>query len=144
MQSVSMSIQLFVVMKPLTSWPSLRVRKRKLLNCKYHLLSLSLSSSFAHLSLSLFCFSFSFFSLSLKFNYHQLFNELIMYSINCIYRTRSAMRGGLNFRDALAKRLDLIKPSQQLISDYLKLHPPRFTPGIKYVFLSASISLLIS
>lgn len=113
MQFALMLIPLFAVMKPSTSWPGLREKKKKLLNCKY-LFPVCLTS--------------------------------IDYEIDD-FRTRSAMRGGLNFRDALAKRLDLIKPSQQLISDYLKLHPPRFTAGIKYVhFLNSflTLSLILS
>ena len=48
-------------------------------------------------------------------------------------RTRVAMRGGCSFRDALAKRLELIQPTVPMVTDYLKLHPPRLTPGIKWV-----------
>ncbi|OTF69217.1 hypothetical protein BLA29_012991 [Euroglyphus maynei] len=47
--------------------------------------------------------------------------------------TRRAMRGGCSFHDALNKRLQLIQPTVDMISDYLRSHPPRFTPGIKYV-----------
>lgn len=43
------------------------------------------------------------------------------------------MRGGCSFRDALAQRLDLIQPTVAMLQDYLKLHPPRLTPGIEYV-----------
>jgi phosphoserine phosphatase len=44
--------------------------------------------------------------------------------------TRNAMGGAVLFQDALKARLDLIRPSQQLIADCLKAHPPRLTPGI--------------
>jgi phosphoserine phosphatase len=44
--------------------------------------------------------------------------------------TRNAMGGSVLFQDALKARLDLIRPSQQLIADCLKAHPPRLTPGI--------------
>jgi len=44
--------------------------------------------------------------------------------------TRNAMGGTVLFQDALKARLDLIRPSQQLINDCLKAHPPRLTPGI--------------
>ncbi|KAI2796900.1 hypothetical protein BLOT_014597 [Blomia tropicalis] len=45
--------------------------------------------------------------------------------------TRRAMRGGLSFNEALAKRLELIQPTTQMVTEYLRTHPPRFTPGIK-------------
>lgn len=41
------------------------------------------------------------------------------------------MRGGMSFREALSKRLDLIQPSADLVTQYLKMSPPRLTPGIK-------------
>ncbi|MBA3699301.1 MAG: phosphoserine phosphatase SerB [Planctomycetes bacterium] len=44
--------------------------------------------------------------------------------------TRNAMGGSVLFQDALKARLDLIRPSQQLIADCLTAHPPRLTPGI--------------
>lgn len=46
-------------------------------------------------------------------------------------RTRRAMRGGVSFREALHKRLMLIQPTVEMISQYLEHHPPRFTKGIK-------------
>jgi phosphoserine phosphatase len=45
--------------------------------------------------------------------------------------TRVAMRGGCSFREALAKRLELIQPTVGMVDDYLKVHPPRLTTGIK-------------
>ncbi|KAE8911781.1 hypothetical protein PF005_g9086 [Phytophthora fragariae] len=45
--------------------------------------------------------------------------------------TTKAMNGNVKFEDALAARLDIIKPSRQDIQDCLKQHPPKFTPGIK-------------
>ncbi|UXI14682.1 hypothetical protein NH340_JMT00625 [Sarcoptes scabiei] len=45
--------------------------------------------------------------------------------------TRRAMRGGCSFYDALAKRLQLIQPTVEMVTEYLRIHPPRFTPGIK-------------
>lgn len=45
--------------------------------------------------------------------------------------TRRAMRGGMSFTEALAKRLEIIQPNTKLIGHYLRTHPPRFTPGIK-------------
>uniref|UniRef100_A0AAV1UG61 phosphoserine phosphatase n=1 Tax=Peronospora matthiolae TaxID=2874970 RepID=A0AAV1UG61_9STRA len=45
--------------------------------------------------------------------------------------TIKAMNGDVKFEDALAARLDIIKPSRQDIQDCLTQHPPKFTPGIK-------------
>jgi phosphoserine phosphatase len=44
--------------------------------------------------------------------------------------TRRAMGGAMPFHDALKARLDIIKPSRQLIESCLRAHPPRLTPGI--------------
>ncbi|RLN47601.1 hypothetical protein BBJ28_00005604 [Nothophytophthora sp. Chile5] len=41
------------------------------------------------------------------------------------------MNGNVKFEDALAARLDIIKPSRQDIKDCLKQNPPKFTPGVK-------------
>ena len=40
------------------------------------------------------------------------------------------MNGDVKFEDALAARLDIIKPSRQDIQDCLAQHPPKFTPGM--------------
>ncbi|CAH0475303.1 unnamed protein product [Peronospora belbahrii] len=45
--------------------------------------------------------------------------------------TAKAMNGNVKFEDALAARLEIIKPSRQDIQDCLKQHPPKFTPGVK-------------
>jgi len=45
--------------------------------------------------------------------------------------TKVAMNGGLSFREALNARLNLIQPSRQKLEAFLKLRPPRFTPGIQ-------------
>jgi phosphoserine phosphatase len=45
--------------------------------------------------------------------------------------TKAAMLGGANFRDALAKRLDIIRPDTRILSQYLKTHKPRLTPYIE-------------
>ncbi|RLO11332.1 hypothetical protein DYB28_014080, partial [Aphanomyces astaci] len=45
--------------------------------------------------------------------------------------TTKAMNGGVKFEDALAARLDIIKPSQKDIADCLRVHPPQLTPGIE-------------
>ncbi|ETW08734.1 phosphoserine phosphatase SerB [Aphanomyces invadans] len=45
--------------------------------------------------------------------------------------TTKAMNGGVKFEDALAARLDIIKPSRKDIADCLRVHPPQLTPGIE-------------
>ncbi|GAX18621.1 phosphoserine phosphatase [Fistulifera solaris] len=44
--------------------------------------------------------------------------------------TKQAMEGGLPFQDALAQRLELLKPSKQSIEECLEAHPLRLTPGV--------------
>jgi phosphoserine phosphatase len=44
--------------------------------------------------------------------------------------TASAMGGSVPFQDALAARLDLIKPSAPVVASFLADHPPRLCPGI--------------
>ncbi|KAJ0399908.1 hypothetical protein P43SY_008114 [Pythium insidiosum] len=45
--------------------------------------------------------------------------------------TTRAMNGNVKFEDALAARLDIIKPSRHDISQCLERHPPALTPGIR-------------
>jgi len=45
--------------------------------------------------------------------------------------TLKAMRGGLTFRDALEKRLNMIQPSTTMLNNYLLSHPPYLTPGVE-------------
>lgn len=45
--------------------------------------------------------------------------------------TKTAMLGGANFRDALAKRLEIIQPDTRILSQYLKTHRPRLTAHIE-------------
>lgn len=45
--------------------------------------------------------------------------------------TKSAMQGGYDFRQALTKRLEIIQPSAQMISEYLAAHPPKMTDGVR-------------
>lgn len=45
--------------------------------------------------------------------------------------TRTAMLGGANFREALAKRLEIIQPSTKILTQYLQTHKPRLTPYIE-------------
>jgi phosphoserine phosphatase len=44
--------------------------------------------------------------------------------------TRNAMGGSVRFEDALRARLDLIRPSRQMLEDCLRAHPPRLNAGI--------------
>ena len=41
----------------------------------------------------------------------------------------SAMGGAVLFEDALAARLDLMRPSRATLAAFLAAHPPRLTPG---------------
>ena len=43
--------------------------------------------------------------------------------------TKKAMDGGVKFEDAIAARLDLIKPSVSDVEECLSRHPPNLTPG---------------
>lgn len=45
--------------------------------------------------------------------------------------TKTAMLGGANFREALAKRLEIIQPSTKILSQYLATHKPRLTDHIE-------------
>ncbi|XP_050421040.1 phosphoserine phosphatase isoform X2 [Adelges cooleyi] len=45
--------------------------------------------------------------------------------------TSSAMSGGMDFRQALAARLQIIQPSLQQIRDFIREHPFSLTAGIK-------------
>lgn len=55
----------------------------------------------------------------------------LKYILIFISRTLKAMRGGLTFREALQKRLELIQPSTTMINNYLMSHPAYLTPGIE-------------
>ncbi len=44
--------------------------------------------------------------------------------------TAKAMGGAVPFQDALAARLDLIRPSAAQLAAFLAAHPPRLSPGI--------------
>ncbi|CAD7700982.1 unnamed protein product [Ostreobium quekettii] len=44
--------------------------------------------------------------------------------------TTRAMEGGMEFKEALAMRLDLMKPSEGDLKRYLLQHPPKITTGI--------------
>lgn len=45
--------------------------------------------------------------------------------------TREAMGGTMTFQEALRRRLDIIKPSQKQIRDFLAQKPCTLSPGIK-------------
>ncbi|GLE05231.1 hypothetical protein PINS_up014231 [Pythium insidiosum] len=45
--------------------------------------------------------------------------------------TTRAMNGNVKFEDALAARLDIIRPSREDIRECLARHPPALTPGIR-------------
>lgn len=45
--------------------------------------------------------------------------------------TKEAMKGSMTFQEALRLRLNIIKPSQKQIRDFLKAHPSTLSTGIK-------------
>lgn len=45
--------------------------------------------------------------------------------------TKAAMLGGTDFREALAKRLEIIQPDTRILAQYLKTHEPRLTPYVE-------------
>lgn len=45
--------------------------------------------------------------------------------------TKEAMKGSLTFQESLTLRLNIIKPSQQQIRDFLRVHPSPLSIGIK-------------
>jgi phosphoserine phosphatase len=45
--------------------------------------------------------------------------------------TAYAMGGSLSFRASLAASLDIVRPSVQLLRDFMAAHPPAFTPGVE-------------
>lgn len=45
--------------------------------------------------------------------------------------TKEAMGGSMTFQEALRRRLDIIKPTQQQIRDFLAQRPSTLSPGIK-------------
>ncbi|XP_056000487.1 phosphoserine phosphatase-like isoform X2 [Ostrea edulis] len=46
-------------------------------------------------------------------------------------RTMRAMGGGVSFREALEARLDIVKPSCQNVEDFIRQHPPQFSPHVQ-------------
>lgn len=45
--------------------------------------------------------------------------------------TREAMGGSMTFQEALRLRLNIIKPTQKQISEFLMNHPSTITPGLR-------------
>lgn len=45
--------------------------------------------------------------------------------------TKEAMGGSMTFQEALRRRLDIIKPSQRQIREFLAQRPSSLSPGIK-------------
>ncbi|XP_055600940.1 phosphoserine phosphatase isoform X2 [Uranotaenia lowii] len=45
--------------------------------------------------------------------------------------TKEAMGGSMTFQEALKRRLDIIKPSQRQIREFLKTHPSTISPGVR-------------
>ncbi|XP_049296232.1 phosphoserine phosphatase isoform X2 [Anopheles funestus] len=45
--------------------------------------------------------------------------------------TKEAMGGSMTFQEALKRRLDIIKPSQRQIREFLKTHPSTISAGVK-------------
>lgn len=45
--------------------------------------------------------------------------------------TREAMGGSMTFQEALRRRLDIIKPSQRQIREFLKTHPSTISGGVR-------------
>ncbi|KAA0203720.1 hypothetical protein HAZT_HAZT000874, partial [Hyalella azteca] len=44
--------------------------------------------------------------------------------------TQEAMRGGVEFREALRARLNLLRPEKDIVQKFIRAHPPSLTPGI--------------
>lgn len=53
------------------------------------------------------------------------------------------MKGGMDFRQALAIRLDLIRPSSSQLRNYIYSQKHRLTPYVKYV-ISFSHMIMVS
>lgn len=48
-----------------------------------------------------------------------------------IFRTAEAMDKGLDYRESLKLRLEIMSPTLQQIENFIKLHPTTLTPGIE-------------
>lgn len=48
-----------------------------------------------------------------------------------IFRTKEAMTGSMTFQEALRRRLDIIKPTQRQIKDFLESRPSTMSQGIR-------------
>lgn len=49
--------------------------------------------------------------------------------------TVGAMQGALSYTDSLKARLDIIRPTRQQVSDFIRTRSPQLTPGIKELIL---------
>ena len=45
------------------------------------------------------------------------------------------MAGGMTFQESLDKRLSIIRPSRQNVTQFITKHPPQLTEGIRFVKL---------
>ncbi|XP_015171751.1 PREDICTED: phosphoserine phosphatase isoform X1 [Polistes dominula] len=45
--------------------------------------------------------------------------------------TKQAMQGNMTFQQSLSVRLGIIRPSLSQIKEFIQVHPPQLTPGIK-------------
>jgi phosphoserine phosphatase len=54
--------------------------------------------------------------------------------------TDKAMNGNVKFEDALAARLNLIKPSKRDVKDCLQANPPKLTKGIKELIAALQLN----
>nr|CAD7461065.1 unnamed protein product [Timema tahoe] len=46
-------------------------------------------------------------------------------------RTKEAMKGKINFKQAFSRRLDIIQPSMSQIREFIRTRPSKLSPGIK-------------
>lgn len=70
--------------------------------------------------------SFSYFFVIMR-----MFVMIILRFVFVLCRTRNAMRGSMDFRDALAARLSIIRPEINQVQEFIRCRPPLLTPGIK-------------
>lgn len=45
--------------------------------------------------------------------------------------TKQAMQGNMTFQQSLSVRLGIIKPTLTQVKEFLRVHPPQLTPGVK-------------
>ena len=54
--------------------------------------------------------------------------------------TKQAMEGGMPFGEALQLRLEAMKVSRQQVEEYVRTHPPKYSPGIKELMAALKAS----